>query len=201
MAVYNPNEPPANEILSVSQGIIQNNFFELNHQFGIDHVPFNNGGNNGTGFHNQVTIPVVLGADPSLPSGTLPSVLYTKSDGTNAQLFFKNAALVQQITDAFPIRAMIVFTGSTLATVGSSFNVTSVTRTVPASVGQYTVTFTNAMPSANYAYSITTEAGSINTFAQVASGGTSTAAINIQTLNTGNNLREAGNVSLIIWGG
>lgn len=48
-------------------------------------------------------------------------------------------------------KAWVNFVGST-AVINGSFNVSSVTRN---SIGNYTVTFTTAMPSANYVFTVT----------------------------------------------
>ena len=58
-------------------------------------------------------------------------------------------------------KAWVTFTGST-GTINSSFNVSSVTRS---SSGQYTVNYSTAMPSANYAPLISVgDSGSTNVF-------------------------------------
>ena len=51
-------------------------------------------------------------------------------------------------------KAWVAFNGSTAAVYGTAFNVSSITRN---SAGNYTVTFTTAMPNANYATSVTTQ--------------------------------------------
>ena len=48
-------------------------------------------------------------------------------------------------------KAWVAFNGSTAAVYGTAFNVSSITRN---SAGNYTVTFTTAMPNANYSANV-----------------------------------------------
>jgi len=73
--------------------------------------------------------------------GTL--TLTTLSDGTNST----NATDVVRGS----ARAWVNFNGVSGATIRASYNVSSVTRV---STGRYDVSFTNAMPDANYAVSV-----------------------------------------------
>lgn len=88
---FNPATPNASDLISATQQPIKDNFNQLNVQFGIDHVPFNNGGSNGTGFHKQVTFsaPTAPGA-PGSTVGIDHTVLGT--GGANS-VFFNNIAL------------------------------------------------------------------------------------------------------------
>lgn len=96
MSVYNPSIPNATDLISNSQAPFKTNFTQLNTQFGVDHVPFNNSGSNGTGFHKQVTLPTPLGGDPG---GVVGGVIYTKLVSAVSQLFFENSAsTVTQLT-------------------------------------------------------------------------------------------------------
>lgn len=88
--VYNPNIPQGTDNLSTSQAQMLDNFGQLNTQFGIDHIPFNNSGVNGTGFHKKVTFSTVLAADPT-PAGT-QSVAYTKQITGETVPYFANSA-------------------------------------------------------------------------------------------------------------
>lgn len=94
MTTYNPIIPQSGDNLSTSQGDILGNFTELNNQFAIDHIAFNTGSGNGTGFHKKITFSDVLATpSPSSPA----SVLYTKTVTLSATptqcLFYKNAQL------------------------------------------------------------------------------------------------------------
>ena len=97
MSVYLNNIPQASDRLSVSQGQFLVNFGQLNTQFGIDHVPFNNSGSNGSGFHKQVT----LAADVASPSitGAVGSV-HANTFNSNHELFYMNAVRDMQVTSS-----------------------------------------------------------------------------------------------------
>lgn len=121
---YNPGIPNSTDLISASQQPIKDNFGQLNTQFGIDHVPFNNGGSNGTGHHLKVQIDTPLGADPAQAGVT--GAFYTKSDGTRAQAFFNNGANVFQLTSG----AVNYAIAPTISASGLTFNGVS-------SVGKY----------------------------------------------------------------
>ncbi len=103
MSTYNPSIPLSTDLISDSQSEILGNFGQLNTQFGIDHIAFNTGSGNGTGFHKQVTFTAPLGSDPT-PSST-QGILYTKTAASSSktELFFDSlnstpANVVQQLT-------------------------------------------------------------------------------------------------------
>ena len=94
--------------------------------------------------------------------------------------------------------AWVNFIGST-AVVRSSYNVTSVSRT---GTGQYTITFTNAMPDANYAVGGTSSTdGSTNGFL-LAPGNTgrATTSISVISYSYAGSLYDGQAVSVIIFG-
>ena len=76
-------------------------------------------------------------------AGTL--VIDTLKSSTTGPTVFQNTSGTEIGTLC---RAWVNFNGST-ATIRASFNVSSVTRN---GTGDYTITFTNAMPDANYAF-------------------------------------------------
>lgn len=80
-----------------------------------------------------------------LANSTTPASLHTEWDYTsNARSFDYQSG---NVLEAFQCRAWVRFVGAT-GVIDGSKNVTSVTRN---SAGNYTVTFTNAMPDVNYA--------------------------------------------------
>ncbi len=95
MTTYNPVIPQPGDLISNSQADILGNFTQLNAQYGIDHVAFNTGSGNGSGFHKQVTIPTPLGSDPTLTSNT--GEFYTKQVSAVTFPFFANASTVWQL--------------------------------------------------------------------------------------------------------
>jgi hypothetical protein len=74
MVVYNPNIPLSTDLVSASQSPIQNNFFQADAQFGIDHSNFDTGGVNGNGFHKQVTLQAPVAASGSGTQAIIHSV-------------------------------------------------------------------------------------------------------------------------------
>lgn len=74
---YNPNIPQGSDNLSASQVQLLANMGQLNSQFGIDHVAFNTGSGNGTGFHSKVTLLEQV-SDPA--TGADQVALYNKGN-------------------------------------------------------------------------------------------------------------------------
>jgi hypothetical protein len=91
---YQPNIPLSNDKISQSQVDLLQNFQQLNTRFAQDHVSFSTGTN--SGFHKQVTIPTVLGADPVVASPA--GVFYTKAVAGITEAFFRNQTTVTQLT-------------------------------------------------------------------------------------------------------
>lgn len=85
----------------------------------------------------------------------------------------------QQFHPSAP-KAWVKFTGTSTpgaAVITASYNVASVTRT--ATLGVYTVAFTTAFSSANYACSVTQIVGSTNGWGQVQSGGMAAGSVQV----------------------
>lgn len=89
--MYNPSIPNANDLLSVSQGQLKDNFTSANTTFGIDHYTFNDVTAN-IGFHKQVTLPLINAASVPASVGQIallgtnlvalnPSQVWYKRDG------------------------------------------------------------------------------------------------------------------------
>ncbi len=142
---YVNNTPQANQTISFTQPILQDNSNFL--QTGLDKEHNFNASGTGTDmYHKQtsMTNQALLAAFPVSP-GTVNGCYYVSGgvayfyDGT------KNYPL-----SPFCIRAAVNFDAS--GGIRSSFNVSSVTRT---DLGCYTVTFTTAMPSVNYCVQVT----------------------------------------------
>jgi len=196
MTTYNPNIPQPGDLISNSQPQILGNFDQLNTQFGIDHVAFNTGSGNGTGYHKVISIPVVQGSAPALPSGASPGIMYTKTAQGASQLFWRNANDEQQITQEVPLRASIVFTGATGVHLGTPFNANDATI---GGGNQYTWTMPTPPPSVNYYYNISF----------VTANGASRVTINsklsnglvFQFFNTGTTPVLPAEVCIMVWGG
>ena len=139
MTNYAPTIPAASDLISVSQAQIQNNFEQLNTQFGGavpasggDHDGFYNGTGNGSGMHNQVTFT----ADQTAPSLTRNGVLgvsglYTNTVSALSQLFFQNTSGSIQLTGAATIATpgSVTLPGGIILKWGS-FNITATSASV-----------------------------------------------------------------------
>lgn len=62
--MYDPNSPKANQLLSQSQPIIQNNFAQIQNSFDVNHYDFDEGTDNGK--HMYVEMPAQSAAPPIL---------------------------------------------------------------------------------------------------------------------------------------
>lgn len=150
--VYQPTKPAAADKLNASQADLQENFTQLNNQYGTDHVAFNASADNG--YHQLVTLNDVQ-ADPGQAFPI--TSLYTKHVGTGpnryTNLYFEadpeNAVGASQ----FPLNAIKAWCrfdgtlGSPIAP-AAGFNVTNITH---AGGTAYTINFTNTLQNANYA--------------------------------------------------
>ena len=175
MSTYDPSIPQPTDLLSTSQGELLTNFTQLNSQFGVEHTPFNNGGSNGDGLHLQATMPNVAAPSPTpntgygtyygsktgTLAGTITEAVYISGDAANAT----NVAILSAI------KAWGTFTASNpTATAVDGFNFGSVAYLT---VGNYDVTFTNALPNTHY--------GVLATCGQ---GGSANANVMVRNLST-----------------
>jgi len=152
---FNPDIPQPNDDLSVSQGDLLNNFTDLNTQFAINHVAFDDAGAD-KGKHKFITF-VEQAADPESKGDEY--LLYAKDDGGEPELYARpesNANAYQITKDGALFTGLLpvvaVNFNNTGAIQGSSLNVASVSR--PGNSGRYVVNFTNALPDNNYVWSI-----------------------------------------------
>lgn len=105
MADYDPLIPAANDLISDSQGDIQNNFTELNTLFDRDHQKWNANTSAFRGKHRKMTFP------EAYTSGTVPGlgsdlgILFPQVDpndtSSRVQLYYKNITETQQVTNRF----------------------------------------------------------------------------------------------------
>ena len=152
---YDPDKPQPKDILSVSQADLLENFQELNTQFSINHVALNDTTGD-AGKHKFVTL---------VEQSTVPTtkadeyLLFSQDDGGTPEIY----ARPESNGTAFQLtKAGAVFTGLipvvavnfnvTGAIQGSALNVASIAR--PGGTGRYVITFTNALPDANYFWSV-----------------------------------------------
>jgi len=159
---YDPAIPAPADLMSVSQGDLLENFSELNTQFGVNHVEFNDSGAD-KGKHKFCSF-VEQSDDPSAKSDEC--IIYSKEDDSgDTELFIQPEA---GAGDPFQItKDASLFLGLIpLAAVNFEFdgtakgNVLNVTLTAgkidqpnPAKAS-YIITFTNPSPDANYFWSV-----------------------------------------------
>jgi hypothetical protein len=106
---YDPNSPAANQLLSVSQPIIQGNFAIIDTSFQVNHVAFNGGTDNGK--HKYVELPVQLASPPIVfPAGEIAAYSFLNAITAVNELYVNktNQATVVQI----PATASILSTSS-----------------------------------------------------------------------------------------
>ena len=141
---FNPDIPKPNDDLAVSQGDLLTNFGQLNTQFAVNHVPFNDSGSD-KGKHKWVSF-VEQADDPeSLANEYLA---YSKDDSGDTELYLRpesNGTVFQATKDGNIYLGLIPFAAvnfDSALTMHSSYGVTSVTQ--PAGAGRYRVNFTAA---------------------------------------------------------
>lgn len=129
----------------------QTNMARLQTLVGADHQ-FNLSAAANDGYHNLVHLTV------QAPSGALASTgrFYVKSSaGRVFPFYMDDTGAEYQMAPIMPVRASVNFNGTGavgVQTMRSQFNVASVNKT---STGKYTITFTTAMPDANYTVQVT----------------------------------------------
>ena len=130
-------------LISNSQPVIKENFIQLNTQFTVDHTALTAASNNGK--HTQINFPAVTAQGAQAGAA---SVVYSKSDGTSTQLWFKNAARDTQITPQIPLFAAINYTiaGGAITTTNFTYFATSSRN----ATGKYRTTFTSTYGSIFY---------------------------------------------------
>ncbi len=101
---YNAGIPQATDVISESQGQLLTNFTQLNTIFGFDHVTFNDATAADRGKHDQLTLVQAAGDSATAVD---ENALYSKNDGGNTRLFFRqeNNGTVIQLTGADPVLA------------------------------------------------------------------------------------------------
>jgi len=148
--VYDPAKPQPQDKLSVSQADLLENFGQLNTQFGVNHVPFDDTSGD-KGKHKFVTF-VEQSTDPESKGDE--HLLYTKDDSGEPEIFARpesNGDAYQITKDGnlfvglLPIVA-VNFDKTAPFIQGSSLGVSSITQ--PGSAGRYKINFTAAVTTA-----------------------------------------------------
>ena len=152
---FDPDKPQPQDDISVSQADLLENFTELNTQFSVNHVGFDDTTGD-AGKHKFVTF--VQQADTPETKADEQVVYAKDSDGT-PELFARpeSNGTEYQLTKSGNINTglipmVAVNFNQTGAIQGTALNVASIAR--PGAAGTYVVTFTSALPSANYFWSV-----------------------------------------------
>jgi|SRR5690348_16546977 hypothetical protein len=108
---YDPNSPAANQLLSVSQPIIQGNFSIIDTSFQVNHLAFNAGADNGK--HKYIELPIAMGnpiPPVAFPAAEIAVYAATNATTTVNELYVNktNQATVVQV----PMTASILSTNS-----------------------------------------------------------------------------------------
>jgi hypothetical protein len=135
---YDPNIPLAADLLSDSQADLLANFGQLNTQFGVNHVAFNDvsadkGKHKFVQFVRQATAPATASI------GASEIVMYGKADGTDTELYGKMTRDNLLYLGMHPVAALTWEPPSTVVP-ASAFNIASIATT---GTGLWTITYTN----------------------------------------------------------
>ena len=151
---FDPSIPQPTDFLDNSQGDLLTNYGQLNTQFGVNHVAFDDASAD-KGKHKFVTF-VQQSDDPE--SNANEHLLYVKDDGGTPEIYARpeNNGTAFQVTKEGAIfvgliPVVAVNFNQTGAIQGNSLNVTSVTRSLN---GRYRVNFTNPITDNNYFWSV-----------------------------------------------
>jgi hypothetical protein len=152
---FDPTIPQPRDILSDSQSDLLTNFGQLNTQFAVNHVAFNDGSSD-KGKHKFITF-VEQADDPE--SQADEHLLYTKDDSGDTEIYGRpesNGTAFQMTKDGALYLGMLPFAAvnfdSLGAIQGTALNVSSVSVPTPGSA-RFIVNFTNNAPDTNYFWS------------------------------------------------
>ncbi|NGX57247.1 MAG: hypothetical protein K940chlam3_00133 [Chlamydiae bacterium] len=151
---YSGNVPQGGDLISDSQSELLTNFQQLNLVYGdtnpgadpnSDHYAFDDGSANARKHRKIRLVRQVGGAGIPTPAAT-DGVAYVRVSATQTIPFYRKDAGTVDFP-LLPVRAMVRYTNVAIPiVVGTAFNVASVVR----AGGEDTITFTEAMPDANY---------------------------------------------------
>jgi len=144
---YNRNIPQPADLISVSQGDLLENFSELNTQFGVNHVAFDDPGAD-KGKHKFCTL-VKQAADPSAQSDEY--IMYSKDDVSgDTEIYLKpessKGAAFQMTKDGNLFIGLVPFVAVNFSITGAhqGASIGAVDPLVVAPAGRYTLTLTAA---------------------------------------------------------
>jgi len=187
MTVYLPGIPNPTDLISNSQSQLKVNFGQLNTQFGVDHVPLNNGGSNGSGFHTKVTL--VNGSGPAAIASN--PILYSKTSGYGKNEIYMRQAVGDggaevQLTNLAQV-VQNSSTGSTFVGGGAVLKWGQFSASVNSPyTGTVTSNFTSPFPSgAQCVVASAFNTNAANCSFQVSSWNASSVTLNIRTAPSG----------------
>lgn len=189
---YNPAIPGAADLISTSQSQIQTNFSQLDTVFDVDHYKYSAASNNG--LHKKATLIEQAVAPAALADA---GIIYAADDGVgNTEVYLRRSTPALTLALTF-VKAWGVFNGTTGALI-SGYNC----ATARTAAGSYTVTFTVALPNANYG--VVTGTQMVAAFSSGGTVGTNNLAVGgfniyVRAL-TGNFGTDLSQVSFIVFG-
>ena len=163
--VYDPDKPQPKDDLSVSQGDLLANFQGLNSQFSVNHVALDDtttdaGKHKFVTFVQQSSVPESKGDEYiifSQDEGGTPEIYARPESNATAYQLTKEGSL---FTGLLPVVAVNFNVSGAIQGTALNLSPNGVTR--PGGTGRYLVTFTTALPDANYFWSVSGFDGSSN---------------------------------------
>ncbi len=179
---YKRDIPHSTHNPSVDQPDMEVNNNSIDSLIQIDHYGFND---NLGGYHKIIHLPPQV-SDPAPVAGT--GQIYTKTVAGDQELYYESGnGVIGKISNPSSIDPVVAVNFSVApgpgfaVTINNSFNVASVVREL---VGQYLITFTNVLPSANYYVSLS--AVGRGTYIAPIGGSMTTTVLRVNSYNTSN---------------
>lgn len=186
---YTPDIPAAGNDPSQDQPLMQANFQALNTYTSVNHVALDDVDQ---GKHKFLQMPEQT-SDPATTANE--GAVYTKENSGTAELFYR-AESSGNIYQLSPIKAWCAFNGVGAPVILAGNNIASVARTA---AGQYTVTFTQPLPSANYAVIVSPGIAPSGPTRRIGGANTlTTANFNVFTTNPDPAGQDSAYVSLVV---
>jgi len=155
---YQPSIPQPNDDMSDSQADLLGNFQQLNTQFGVNHVAFDDATNPGK--HNMCTF-VEQAADA--PSAEGEHLIYSKDDSGDTELYGRaeaNGTVFQMTKDGNIYTGLLPVVAVNFDSVNPNPNIYGNALNVNAGdilrtgIGTFKITFANPLPDSNYFWNV-----------------------------------------------
>lgn len=142
---YNASIPGPNDLLSQSQGQIQENFSTLSTWTSVDHVGVTVATN--TGIHNQVTLSNLIGS-PYSATGTLSYVFAASGTSAGSQLTYQPTVTTSWVPVSARAFGRLKYSGTAWALDGSSLSFNAASGS--GASGEPTLSFSSAFSNTLY---------------------------------------------------